>query len=217
MRKIPSEEFDQRVDFFDQMAQSTWLSKLHNKLIDDTGSWSGCNVLDVGCGTGRFLYRGATPSTNIFGIDISKGMIERAKMLSHSYTFHHTPSFLVGDAEELPYDEHTFHFVFSTCVVFLLPDPSKALNEMHRTLKQGGRIGLLNPSEHLDEYVAKEKATQWGLNKPESDSLLQWGRISRRRHIREEDMKSLFTEAGFSAIRQYKCLDDIALISYAVK
>lgn len=219
MRRIGADEFDNRVDFFDQMVQTSWLSSLHDQLVAMTGSWAGKSVLDVGCGTGRLLLKGAGESTAITGIDISAAMIDRAKEVgSGDGIFHVPPVFLQGDAEDLPFEDETFDLVLSTCVVFLLPDPSVALKEMHRVLKPGGRIALLNPSKKLTEKVALWFSQDWKLTGMEKDTLLQWGRISERRHqYTEKTMGILLQECGFIKVENKLCLEDIALMTLAEK
>ncbi|WP_307322888.1 class I SAM-dependent methyltransferase [Evansella vedderi] len=218
MRKIKVEEFDRRVDFFDQMAQSSWLSKLHDELIQKTGSWATKYVLDVGCGTGRLLLKGADSSTAITGIDLSKEMVKRAKENVRTTPFQKVPIFLEGDAEKLPFQENQFDIVLSTCVVFLLPEPSKALKEMYRVLKYGGSLVLLNPSKHLTEKYAEELSKQWGLEGMEKETLLQWGRISEKRHqYTEETMNQLLIECHFTPIEHTFSLEQIALLTFATK
>src|SRR5690554_252668 len=104
MRKMTGQEFDERVQFFDQMALSSWMVKLHEKLVSMTATWTNKEVLDVGCGTGRLLLKGATPSTQMTGIDLSQEMIEKARaVFSKTDLRNDQYEFLVGDAEKLSF------------------------------------------------------------------------------------------------------------------
>ena len=218
MHKFSGKEFDERVEFFDRMACSSWLTKIHEELIKETGSWTNKQVLDVGCGTGRLLFRGAGESTRIFGADLSEGMIQRAKELAADREFATEPDFCVADAENIPFPENKFDIVLSTCVVFLLPDPEPALREMHRVLKPDGVLALINPSEKLNSDTAKRVSADLKLPAEEKDALLQWGRISERRlRFNNLSLEEILTEHHFKDINQKLYLEDIALLSFARK
>jgi len=48
--------------------------------------------------------------------------------------------FVLGDIEEMPFDDGLFDVVISNCVLNLVPDKSKAFSEIYRVLKPGGRF-----------------------------------------------------------------------------
>ncbi|UTR10941.1 class I SAM-dependent methyltransferase [Evansella sp. LMS18] len=218
MRKFSGKEFDDLVDFFDRMACSSWLVKVHEELLKETGTWEGKSVLDVGCGTGRLLLRGADSTTKIYGVDISEGMVNRAAELAEREPLLDNPVFKTADAEKLPFSENKFDIVLSTCVVFLLPDPDPALKEMYRVLKPGGLLALVNPSEILNVEMAHKLAEQWQLEKEEENALKQWGKVTEKRlSFNDEDLESLLNDHRFKQIRQKTYLENISLLSFGVK
>lgn len=219
MRKMTSEEFDERVQFFDEMACSTWMTRLHDRLITMTSSWEQLSVLDVGCGTGRLLLKGANPSTKLTGVDISRGMVERAsEIFAASSIPESNYHFLVADAEQLPFAEEQFHLVLSTCVIFLLPNPEAALKEMYRVLKPGGEIALINPTIHLNMRLAEELIEKWNYHGADASTLRQWGKVSERRHqFDEKYLEELLSKHHFTVIEQQLQLENIALLTVAKK
>lgn len=88
------------------------------------------NVLEIGCGSGNLLR--SINCDFIFGLDISPEMIKQAKRVCPDGTF------VVGDAENLPYKNNSFDKIIISEVLYYLPDLNKAINEAYRVLKQNG-------------------------------------------------------------------------------
>ncbi|RXI98071.1 class I SAM-dependent methyltransferase [Anaerobacillus alkaliphilus] len=216
MKKMQGEDFNNLVRFFDGMAQTSWLSGVHNLLKDATGSWVGKSVLDVGCGTGRLLLRGAKESMHVTGIDLSSEMI---KASTQTFLFHelgHKGTFLVGDAYELPFPNNQFDIVLSTCVLFLLPEPTVAMEEILRVIKENGIIAMLNPSIKMNQQEASRYCIDHNLSGFEEKTLLQWSTISTSRHrYSTEQLTAYFTDEGAKVVRNINVLDDLAIITIA--
>lgn len=111
----------------------------------------GSNVLDIGCGTGRLAYRllDLGRDMNIHGLDISEEMIGAAK----SKPQNRWVDFKVGDVEELPYEADTFDIITCAHSFHHYPDQKKALTEMHRVLKDGGKLMIIDG--HPDKFLGK--------------------------------------------------------------
>jgi ubiquinone/menaquinone biosynthesis C-methylase UbiE len=95
-------------------------------------------VLDVGCGTGRLLrkVRERWPMAQLIGVDAAAGMIENARRLTPYATFY------VSKAESLPLNDASVDLVFSTASFHHWQDKEKALIEIRRVLRSGGRFFL---------------------------------------------------------------------------
>lgn len=96
------------------------------------------HVLEVGCGTGRTLSELAL-SYNItgVGVDVRPQMVSKAKMRAAQLGIHGT-EFLVASADELPFEDNTFDLAFTESVNVFLDQPSRALDEYARVLRDGG-------------------------------------------------------------------------------
>jgi ubiquinone/menaquinone biosynthesis C-methylase UbiE len=102
-------------------------------------------VLDCGCGTGRtveFLAKRLGPGSEIYGVDSSPAMIERAKSLRTA-----PPGikfdFQVADALSLPFDTGKFDWVLVVDSFPHFRDYPAALQELKRVTKDGGFIAIL--------------------------------------------------------------------------
>jgi ubiquinone/menaquinone biosynthesis C-methylase UbiE len=105
----------------------------------------GQRVLDVGCGTGEDVFAIASiigPRGRAIGVDSSMAMVSEAQE-RHG----HLPEviFQVGDAQRLPFESETFDSCRTERTLQHLADPDKAVSEMTRVLKRGGRIALIEP------------------------------------------------------------------------
>lgn len=102
---------------------------------------AGKKVLDIGCGTGwsteQFVRMGAIVSA----IDLTEKAIELTKKRFAIY--HLQADIRVGDAENIPYPDSTFDYVFVWGVLMHTPDTEKTIHEIHRVLKPGGRAAAM--------------------------------------------------------------------------
>ncbi|MGM0803327.1 MAG: class I SAM-dependent methyltransferase [Bacillota bacterium] len=212
------EEFDELVSFFDSMARTTWLKEVHDHLKEVTGSWSEKEVLDVGCGTGRLLLRGAEEANRLVGVDLSSEMIKASIQQFFYHELSGKSEFIVADAENLPFTDHSFDLALSTCVMFLLPDPAKGISEVHRVLKDDGEIVMLNPSGKMSQENAASFAKENGISGFERTALLKWSNVSTRRHrYSTDEMTELLHNLHFTEVQHYEVLGGLAIISKAKK
>lgn len=97
------------------------------------------DLLDVGCGTGPMieLLAKELPGKNYTGLDLTPRMIEVAnqKGIDGSH-------FVVGDAEDLPFDDESFDVVICANSFHHYPRPQRFFDEVARVLRPGGRLVL---------------------------------------------------------------------------
>ena len=98
-------------------------------------------VLDVGCGTGNnTLLFAETTHAQVTGLDISYGMLEKAREKNKQVPLVQAP------ADNLPFTNETFQFVFMTEVIHHLPDPQSSIVDIHRVLKKEGSLCIVTQS-----------------------------------------------------------------------
>lgn len=100
-------------------------------------------ILEVGVGTGKNISY-YPHKAEVTAIDISGGMLERAKSKIQGYA-----DFLVlmqADVMNLPFKDEKFDSAVSTFVFCSVPNPVKGLKEIYRVLKPEGKMYLL---EHV--------------------------------------------------------------------
>ena len=97
------------------------------------------DLLDVGCGTGPMieLLASELPGKNYTGIDLTPRMIEVANRKGIDGA-----RFVVGDAEDLPFDSESFDIVICANSFHHYPRPQRFFDEVARVLRPGGRLVL---------------------------------------------------------------------------
>jgi SAM-dependent methyltransferase len=101
-------------------------------------------VLDIGCGAGVDSIIAAKlvgPSGAVTGIDLVPEMLARAGENARLAGVDNV-TFRVSSAEQLPFPDNSFDLVISNGVFNLVVDKVKALGEVFRILKPGGRFML---------------------------------------------------------------------------
>jgi SAM-dependent methyltransferase len=93
-------------------------------------------TLDVGCGEGRFARLLASEGHSVTGIDLSPELVELASTADLS------GSYVVADAEALPFGDDLFDLVVAFNVLSCVADLPAALGEAARVLAPAGRLCL---------------------------------------------------------------------------
>lgn len=155
------------------------------------------DLLDLGCGTGTWsaMVAGSRlPSRRVVGLDYSFSMVEiahrKAKEVGEG-----APSFINGDSEHLPFADGAFDVVTCSNSFHHYPHQQAAIREMHRVLRPGGRLMLIDGFRDnvigwfvFDVIITKMEST------PEAKVY----------HAPYSVMRNYFEEAGFRDIRQKK-------------
>jgi SAM-dependent methyltransferase len=103
---------------------------------------AGDHILDLGSGAGNdcFVARAIVEDTGkVTGLDMTEPMIAKARENCAKLKFTNV-DFVLGDIEDMPFDDKKFDVVISNCVLNLVPDKTKAFNEIFRVLKPGGHF-----------------------------------------------------------------------------
>ena len=120
-------------------------------------------VLDVACGTGiiaRFAAERVGPTGTVAGLDMNAGMLEVARSVSASagIPWHE------ASAEAIPLPDDSFDVVTCQLGLQFFADKPAALREMHRVLKQGGRLLINVPGPTPEVFAILEQALTRHLN-----------------------------------------------------
>ena len=141
------------------------------------------NVLDVGCGAGwlsRMLAE-RVPEGRVVGMDISDEMIHRARRACVEFE---NLMFVVGQAEEIPWEANFFSKAISVESAYYWPDPARGLREIFRVLREGGSAWVL-----INYYRDNPHCHQWGEKLAVPTHLLS-----------AEDWAGLFRDSGFVSV-----------------
>jgi ubiquinone/menaquinone biosynthesis C-methylase UbiE len=150
-------------------------------------------VADIACGTGILADRierelhpdaGASEATGgfeVYGVDMSDGMLAEAKARSSRVQW------LKGPAEQLPFADGTLDAVVTTSAFHFFDQPA-ALAEFHRVLGPGGLVAVATISP------APPQALQW----------LSDSRFTPAHSPSPTQMRKLFEGAGFTILDQHR-------------
>lgn len=106
-------------------------------------------VMDVGCGTGFLSILAARAGYRVIGVDQSERMLTIAR--SKSADAESTPSYLQGDADDLPAAARSLDAVIERHVIWTMADPVATLREWRRVLRPGGVLLLVEGDWRLLE------------------------------------------------------------------
>lgn len=124
---------------------SQWLGKATEKMLEMACITKGNHVLDIAAGAGEQSITTAKkvgPSGYVLATDISPKILEYAKQLALQAGVINIDT-SVMDGENLTLEDETFDAVISRVGLIYFPDQQKALKEMLRVLKPGGKVAAI--------------------------------------------------------------------------
>ena len=128
----------------------------------------GRRVLEAGCGTGLLLEQVERVASHAVGVDLSRGMLERARQRGLSV--------VQGSVTALPFADASFDTVYSMKVLAHVPDIDLALREMARVTRPGGHLVLEFYNRWSLRYLSRlaAGARKIGAGHRESDIPTRW-------------------------------------------
>ena len=146
-------------------------------------------ILDVGCGTGVFAarVREALPKAHVWGVDLVAEMLQKGAERWRHHAAHVQP--VQGDSERLPFADGTFDFITCANSFHHYPHQDRAVVEMHRVLRPGGRLMI------IDGY----RDAPWGWFIYDVCVAGVEGAVH---HASARHFRQLFAQAGLHAIAQ---------------
>jgi len=143
-------------DITEKQAQENMIELLANKLeLKNTDK-----VLDAGCGRGTTsCYLAKKYKCNMIGIDIVDFELEIAKKRTEKFNLKEKINFYLKDYSNTQFPNNHFDKVFTLETLVHSPDFKKTLKELHRILKQKGRLALfeytISPLKEFHAYDRK--------------------------------------------------------------
>ncbi|MDC0629337.1 MAG: bifunctional demethylmenaquinone methyltransferase/2-methoxy-6-polyprenyl-1,4-benzoquinol methylase UbiE [Flavobacteriaceae bacterium] len=121
--------------------------KWRNKVVQIVADAQPINILDIATGTGDLAINlTRTNASQIIGLDISEGMLDVGRQKILKKELHKTIDMVVGDSENLPFDDNAFDAITVAFGVRNFENLEIGLAEILRVLKPGGIVVVLETS-----------------------------------------------------------------------
>jgi ubiquinone/menaquinone biosynthesis C-methylase UbiE len=111
------------------------------EIVDRLAGPTALSVLDVGCGTGFLALLFAELGHLVTGIDLAPAMLNVARQKAEQ--LHLNLRLRVENAAAVQDPDATYDLVIARHVIWILPDPKRAVQEWLRVLRPGGRLALI--------------------------------------------------------------------------
>lgn len=163
----------------------------------------GASILDIPCGDGFYsaLFAKRMLGGEIVAADRSSAYLRVARRSLRANAHGPTIKVVKADAYQLPFENESFDLIWFAQSMISLDDPQKALREMRRVLKDGGKLAVLETDEYhhvlLPWPVSLELAIQRCLRSASKARYASAGKFAQARRVR-----SLILEAGLIPTRK---------------
>lgn len=178
--------------------------------IDCSGVRSGMKVLDLAGGTGDLtaqFSRRVGPTGEVVLADINEAMLEVGKDKLRNLGIVSNVSYQQANAEELPFEDDTFDIITIAFGLRNVTDKQKALESMHRVLKPGGRLLVLEFSKpeppmlsQMYDFYSFNILPKMGQVIAGDAESYQYLAESIRMHPDQETLKGMMEAAGYENV-----------------
>ncbi|RPH47117.1 MAG: class I SAM-dependent methyltransferase, partial [Planctomycetota bacterium] len=151
-----------------------------DRVLQAAGAVRNLAVLDAGCGTGELCRRLADRGARVSGIDLCPGLLARARSLTPE------AGLAQADVQALPFATGRFDLATSVLVLHYLEDPGRAIAELARVVRPGGRLMICDRICSADPVL---RAAQIGVERLRNPLI--------QRILSSEELEGLLRDAGF--------------------
>jgi ubiquinone/menaquinone biosynthesis C-methylase UbiE len=187
--------------FYELVEDHRYQKEWHIPEAADFAGSKGLKVLEVGCGLGTDGAQFAKAGAEYTGVDLTDAAIELAQ--KRFELFNLPGKFQTADAERLDFDDDSFDLVYSHGVLHHTPDTERAVREIYRVLRPGGRSIVM--LYHRDSYNYRINIS---LLRRGGAQLLRWeSGVSLVHRLTGESLESLQQHAAQLKSDQKKYLN----------
>lgn len=171
--------FEEVATQWDRLRSSFFPESIREKAITAAGVTAGTVAADIGAGTGFITEELLKRGVRVVAVDQAENMLQqmRAKFGPEA-----SVECRQGDAERLPIETASLDYAFANMYLHHVENPARAVREIARTLKPGGRLVITDLDEHSFEFLVSEQHDRW-------------------MGFKREDVQRWFQDAGLKEVR----------------
>jgi len=183
---------------FDKINHLPWYKDTLNTWVNDLQLAVNTKILEAGCSTGLLTNNLFQQGFSVVGADKSTNMITKAQNNFPSLNFREENIF------GLSFVDNHFDAVIAASLLNIVPNKEKAMQEMARVCKSGGKVSIFTPiqgftPQHLEQLILDLKVTKFS-----KAALQAWYRLPPK--MDAQTISDLFEQAGLSKPAQVNYL-----------
>jgi demethylmenaquinone methyltransferase/2-methoxy-6-polyprenyl-1,4-benzoquinol methylase len=200
--------------------------KWRDNVVDIVAGHSPDVIMDIATGTGDLVIKMAhkTKASRLVGLDISTGMLEIGKLKVEDEQLKDRVEMVVGDSENLQFDNDTFDAITVSYGVRNFEDLERGLAEILRVLKPGGILVILETSvpqkfPFKQGYYVYSNLVVPTLGKLFSKDRVAYGYLSKSasKFPYGEEFNNILKKVGFKKVENHLQFHGASTIYKAVK
>jgi ubiquinone/menaquinone biosynthesis C-methylase UbiE len=150
--------FDQVAQQWDGMREGFFSETVRNKAIGVAEVLPGQTAADIGAGSGFVTEGLVQQGLRVIAVDQSEAMLDEIK---RKFSHLDRIEYRVGQGDSLPIADEVVDRVFANMYLHHVESPARAIGEMVRILKAGGKLVITDLDEHNFEFLRTEQQDRW--------------------------------------------------------
>jgi len=175
--------FDALGGDWDQLRESFFSERVRDKALEAAAVEPGRVAADLGAGTGFVTQALVARGVKVIAVDQSQPMLEA---LRRKFPDPEAVDCRTGEAERLPIEDAATDYSFANMFLHHVDDPPRAIREMARIVRPGGRVVITDLDTHDHEFLSTEQHDRWmGFAR---DDIRRWFRKAGLTDVRVDDL-----------------------------
>ena len=150
--------FDRVSSQWDDMRKSFFSESVREKAFSVAGIQAGKIAADIGAGTGFMTEGLIRKRLHVIAVDQSEAMLDEMR---RRFSEVDGIEYRLGESEKLPIPDGYVDYAFANMYLHHVESPLKAIKEMTRILKPGGKLVITDMDKHTFEFLKREHHDRW--------------------------------------------------------